>query len=73
MGLAGLGLNVVLSFTAWALYPSSGLSLENEVLGAETDHSPDERSLLPLQDAEKEENGSVQEDEDEEEEEMTTL
>lgn len=69
MGLAGLGLNVVLSFTAWALYPSSGLSLENGVLGAD---SPDERSLLPLQDAEKEENCSVQEDE-EEEEEMTTL
>ena len=69
MAVTGLGLNVVLSFTAWVLYPSSRLSLENGELGSESDRRPDELSLLPLEDAEKE-NGSVQ---DGEQEEMTTL
>ena len=69
MAITGLGLNVVLSFTAWVLYPSSRLSLENGELSSESDRRPDELSLLPLEDAEKE-NCSVQ---DGEQEEMTTL
>ena len=77
MGFTGLGLNVVLSFTAWAFYPSSGLSHDDAstndsgALGPEPDQSPDEMSLLPpedLKDAERE--GSVG---DNEQDETTTL